>query len=80
MTPKNGNGAQKNVHIFKSSAPILLKLCVGLDHMYTKDWIFFHPAAYIQLKTKQTQPQGGIRNTKGLLSNYLEITSRLLQD
>ena len=38
---ENENGAQKNVHIFKSNAPILLKLGVGLDHMYTKGWIFF---------------------------------------
>ena len=34
------NGTQKNVHIFKSNAPILLKLGVGLDHMYAKGWIF----------------------------------------
>ena len=25
VTPKNGNGAQKNVHIFKSNAPTLLR-------------------------------------------------------
>ena len=28
---KNENGAQENVHIFKSNAPTLLKLGVGLD-------------------------------------------------
>ena len=37
---KNENGTQKSVHIFKSNARTLLKLGVGLDHMYTKGWIF----------------------------------------
>ena len=37
---KNGNGAQKNVHIFKSNVPTWLKLGVGWDHMYTMGWIF----------------------------------------
>ena len=37
QTTKNGNSTQKKVHIFKSNAPILLKLGVGLDHMYTKE-------------------------------------------
>ena len=41
---KNENGAQKNVHIFKSKAPTLLKLGVGFDHMYTKAWIFLDPS------------------------------------
>ena len=31
----------KMLIIFKSKAPILLKLGVGLDYMYTKGWIFF---------------------------------------
>ena len=33
---QNGNGAQKMF--------TLLKLGVGLDHMYTKGWNFFAPA------------------------------------
>ena len=40
QTTKKENGAQKNVYFFKSNAPILLKLGVSLDHMYTKGWIF----------------------------------------
>ena len=40
QTTETENSAQKNVHIFKSNAPTLLKLGVGLDHMYTKAWIF----------------------------------------
>ena len=37
---KNGNGAQRNVLIFQNNALTLLKLSVGLDHMYTKEHIF----------------------------------------
>ena len=37
QTAKNEYEAQKNVNIFKSNAPTLLKLGVGLDHMHTKD-------------------------------------------
>ena len=44
QTTKNKNGAQKNVHIFKIEAPTLLKLGIGLDHMYTKGLIFLDPA------------------------------------
>ena len=33
QTMRNENGAQKNVHIFKSNAPTLLKLGVGFYHM-----------------------------------------------
>ena len=44
QTMKNENGAQKNVHIFKSNAPTLLKLGVVLDHMYTKGWNFLDPS------------------------------------
>ena len=44
VSTKNGNGAQKNAHIFKSNAPTWLKLGVGFDHMYTKGWNFFAPA------------------------------------
>ena len=40
---KNENGAQKDVHVFKSNAPTLLKLGEGLDHMYTKGWIILDP-------------------------------------
>ena len=43
-TTKNENGAQKNVHIFKSNTPTLLKLSVGFHHMYTKGRIFLDPA------------------------------------
>ena len=35
---------KKNDHIFKNNAPTWLKLGVGLDHMYTKDWNFLDPA------------------------------------
>ena len=42
--PKNGAGAQKNARIFKSNALTWLKLGVGLDHMYTKDWNFLDPS------------------------------------
>ena len=45
-TMKNKNVAQKNAHIFKSNAPILLKLGVGLDHMYTKGWNFLDPSVH----------------------------------
>ena len=45
-TTKNENGVKKNVHIFKSNAPILLKLGVGFDHMYTKGWICLDPFVY----------------------------------
>ena len=41
---KNGAGAQKNAHIFKSNAPTWLKLGVGLDHMYTKVWNLLDPS------------------------------------
>ena len=41
---KNEDGAQKKAHIFKSNASILLKLGVGLDHMYTKGWNFLDPS------------------------------------
>ena len=44
MSTKNGNGAHENVHMFKSNAPLLLKLGAGLDHMNTKGWMFFAPA------------------------------------
>ena len=47
QTTKNKNVAQKNVYIFKSNAPTLLTLGVGLDHMYTKDWIFFRSGCVI---------------------------------
>ena len=40
QTTKNENGVQKNVHIFKSNAPTLVKLGEDLDHMYTKGYIF----------------------------------------
>ena len=43
MTTKNQNGAQKNVHIFKSNVPTLLKLGAGLDHMYTDGMNFLDP-------------------------------------
>ena len=43
-TTKNENGIKKNVCIFKSNAPILLKLGVGLDHMCAMGWIFLDPA------------------------------------
>ena len=43
QTTKNENGAQKNAHIFKNNAWILLKLGLGFDHMYTKGWNFFAP-------------------------------------
>ena len=41
---KIGTGAQKNARIFKSNAPTWLKLGVGLDYMYTKDWNFLDPS------------------------------------
>ena len=44
MTTKNQNGAQKNVHIFKSNVPTLLKLGVGLDHIYINGWNLLDPA------------------------------------
>ena len=44
LTTKNENEAQKNVHIYKSNAPTLLKLSVGLDHMDTTGWIFLDPS------------------------------------
>ena len=44
LSAKNGAGAQKNAHIFKSNAPTWLKLGVGLDHMYTKGWNFLDPS------------------------------------
>ena len=40
-TTKNENGAQKNLHNFNVMYLHLMKLGVGLDHMYTKGWIFF---------------------------------------
>ena len=45
QTMKNENGAQQKAHIFKNNSWLLLKLGVGFDHMYTKGWIFFAPAA-----------------------------------
>ena len=45
QTTKNENGAQKNVDFFKSNSSTLLKLGVGLDHMYTKAWILLDPVA-----------------------------------
>ena len=44
QTTKNENGAQKNIHIFKSNAPKLLKLSVGKDQMYTKGLNFLDPS------------------------------------
>ena len=43
-TMKNENGAQNNVHIFKSNAPTSLKLGVGFYHICTKGCIFLDPA------------------------------------
>ena len=43
LTTQNQNAAHKNLHIFKSNAPTLLKLGVGIDYVYTKD-SFFAPA------------------------------------
>ena len=40
QSSKNENGAQKNLHIFKSNAPTLQKLGVYLEHMFTKGYIF----------------------------------------
>ena len=52
---KNGTGAQKNTRsIFKSNAPTLLKLDVGLDHMYTKGCIFFRSGCAISSWNKMT--------------------------
>ena len=44
QTTKNENGGQKNVQIFKTTAPTLLKPGVSLNHMYTKGWIFLDPS------------------------------------
>ena len=35
LSPKNKNGTQNNVHIFRSNVLTLLKLGVGLDHMHS---------------------------------------------
>ena len=51
---KNGNGAQRNVLIFQNNALTLLKLSVGLDHMYTKEHIFFLSSPVMSLLNKTT--------------------------
>ena len=57
--PQDKNGAQKNVCISKSNAPTLLKISVSLDHMYTKDWIFF-PSSCVMSTSKNFATKGNL--------------------
>ena len=52
--PKDGNGAQKNIHIFRSNAPTFLKLGVRFYHMHTKGWIFFRSRCVMSSWSKTT--------------------------
>ena len=56
LTTKNQNGARKNIHIFESNAPPLLKLGVYLVHMCTKGWNFLDPAKFRDQSDAMQQP------------------------
>ena len=63
MPPKNGAGAQKNTHIFKSNARTLLKLGVCLDYMYTNGLDYMYTNGCVMSSWSKTTSKSFV--TKG---------------